>query len=469
MKGDFSRLVRFPGATRVLSQQGRVQLDADWNELVAILVERTREGTRDLIGAHGGPQGTLGYAIQVAASAPPGMAIARGDFGIAGGTYYVEGWACRTGSVPYTAQPDLPGAAPLTSGDASSTAAPLIELWGGVPNNLAGASQWIAYLDVWERHVSAAEDERLAEVALGGVDTTTRAVLMAQVRVVPAPAGAPSADAAAAHLRTLFPEDLRPQLKARAKEVPNDPDACLSDPDARFRGVENQLYRVEVHRGGPPGQATFKWSRDNGSVVFPVRQDKWAARIRLAHLGRDDRSTLNEGDWVELVDEVLAKHGAPGPMLRVEKVDRDEMSVEVGGSVGILRSLVKPVLRRWDHRAGLPAEGGAELEDGALLVAEAEGEVGWLKLEDGVEVQFQKSAPPSPRYRSGDYWLIPARTATGDIEWQRNNQGEALPAPPRGVRHFYAPLALISLLADGNITKHADYRRAFEELAKPLP
>jgi hypothetical protein len=57
MKGDFSRLTfdskkRY---TRVLLQQGRVLLDADWNEMVEIHRHDLRNVMRDLIGPYGGP------------------------------------------------------------------------------------------------------------------------------------------------------------------------------------------------------------------------------------------------------------------------------------------------------------------------------------------------------------------------------------------------------------------------------
>lgn len=48
-------------------------------------------------------------------------------------------------------------------------------------------------------------------------------------------------------------------------------DPCITPPDARYRGAENQLYRVEIHRGSDAEPATFKWSRDNGTVVFIIR------------------------------------------------------------------------------------------------------------------------------------------------------------------------------------------------------
>jgi hypothetical protein len=66
-----------------------------------------------------------------------------------------------------------------------------------------------------------------------------------------------------------------------------------------------------------------------------------------------------------------------------------------------------------------------------------------MALEDGIQVQFQ----PAGSYRSGDYWLIPARAATGSILWPNRADGDGhiewLPQPPRGVEHHYAPLALL--------------------------
>ena len=57
MKGDFTRNTFDPlkHFTRVLMQQGRVQLDADWNEQAAILLHCLQTLAADLIGPHGGP------------------------------------------------------------------------------------------------------------------------------------------------------------------------------------------------------------------------------------------------------------------------------------------------------------------------------------------------------------------------------------------------------------------------------
>ncbi|SFM49937.1 DUF6519 domain-containing protein [Nitrosomonas communis] len=62
-------------------------------------------------------------------------------------------------------------------------------------------------------------------------------------------------------------------------------------------------------------------------------------------------------------------------------------------------------------------------------------------------------------YRTGDYWLIPARVATGDIEWlvELDDKGkpklvdgnkDPIPKQPFGIDHYYAPLAILA--TDGN-------------------
>jgi hypothetical protein len=65
MKGDFSRLPLDPSAhsTGVWMQQGRVQLDADWNEQVALSAERARALARDAMGGSGAPARDPGFQV----------------------------------------------------------------------------------------------------------------------------------------------------------------------------------------------------------------------------------------------------------------------------------------------------------------------------------------------------------------------------------------------------------------------
>ena len=67
MKGDFSRLTFDPKKhyRRVLMQQGRVQVDADWNEQEAINQFRAEIEARDVIGRCGAPLHDAGFQITV--------------------------------------------------------------------------------------------------------------------------------------------------------------------------------------------------------------------------------------------------------------------------------------------------------------------------------------------------------------------------------------------------------------------
>ncbi|MFO0614269.1 MAG: DUF6519 domain-containing protein [Polyangiaceae bacterium] len=75
MPGDFSRIAFVPskGYVGVLMQQGRVQLDYDWNQQVDILQHRLGALTRDVVGPEGAPRGAPGFAV-----APRDRPTARG-------------------------------------------------------------------------------------------------------------------------------------------------------------------------------------------------------------------------------------------------------------------------------------------------------------------------------------------------------------------------------------------------------
>src|SRR5258706_10879396 len=155
MKGDFTR-VTFDKArhfSRVLMQQGRVQLDADWNEQAAILLHYLQALPADLIGPFGGPDQNCGFII----------AEKDADFTIGTGHYYVDGILCENdqSDLTYFSQADYPLP----------------------PNSKLPGKTHLVYLDVWERHITSLEDGRIREVALGGADTATRAKVVWQVRV----------------------------------------------------------------------------------------------------------------------------------------------------------------------------------------------------------------------------------------------------------------------------------------------
>jgi hypothetical protein len=442
MKADLTRTTFDPRKyfARVLMQQGRVQLDADWNEQVAIILRYMRVLAADVYGRAGGPADNRGFTIR-------DISPAKDDFSIGPGHYYVDGILCEAGpKVTYKNQPDYPP----------------------VPLSLDANKSYQVYLDAWERLITYVEDDSIREVALGGPDTAARTKIVWQVKVTEFQPQDPGKGLSVDQLNSIFQGENRGRLKARAnvKSVSTDP--CVIPPDARYRGPENQLYRVEVHSPGPvrgagssTGGATFKWSRENACVVFPI-VNLAGTKVTLENLGRDDRFGLAEGDWVEIEDDdyVLQNRPAqspPAPLLRVQSIDRSAMQVTLSGTpaAGVGTDPTKhPLLRRWDQKEGDPAEGGLQLnsdDDAALIVEDSDDT--WLDLENGIQIQFQKPGSMGPnQYRSGDYWLIPARTATGDVQWPTSSKKDAkgilqtvrIALPPAGVTHHYAPLATIT-------------------------
>ncbi|MEK8172942.1 DUF6519 domain-containing protein [Streptomyces sp. M19] len=167
------------------------------------------------------------------------------------------------------------------------------------------------------------------------------------------------------------------RLAARAERPEHaDDDPCLAGPDARYRGPENQLYRVEVHEGGTAQDATFKWSRENGSVLLPVDEldGTWA---ELGSLGGDDKLGLNVGDWVEFTDAAYAARAN-----RCRCCGWRNWTCR-GAGCGCRPSRIRgsaaartaPCLRRWDQRTGSRPQGGrgGAVDAGAVRVEEGAG------------------------------------------------------------------------------------------------
>lgn len=176
-------------------------------------------------------------------------------------------------------------------------------------------------------------------------------------------------------------------------------------------------------------------------MTFPIRALAGSV-VTLENLGRDERLGLKVGDSVEVVDEDYVLRGRVQPLLRVEEIDAIGMRVTLSGepASGVGRNPERhPLLRRWDHGSDASRNGATGYD--AIPLREDT----WITLEDGVQVYFQ-SAPGQPEpnlYRTGDYWLIPARTATGDVEWP-GDAGQPEARPPHGVEHNYAPLAIVA-------------------------
>lgn len=478
MKGDFTRFTFDPGKgyAQVLKQQGRVDLDADWNEASAIQAYLDRTRATDLIGLCGVPKKNAGFKVD---PTPEGD-----DLTLSPGRIYVGGILCGIGEASYADQPHLPNP-------------PLL-----IPEN---DRVDLVYLDVWQRHITAIEDPDLLEVALGGADTTTRVQTVWQVKVRRG-VEETECDGEFRPWPPVPPLDKRGTLNTGAVVVPSAADPCLIAPGGGYRGLENRLYRVEIHDGGqlyawprPAGAeatavnditdgtelevadwgvdgrdwqvgqmvelysdetdtsgqtgtlarieatdeagstltldtdvsdmvghanrrlrrvATFKWSRDNGSVVFGIKEfvSGQPNKVRLHGLGRDQVLTLHSDDWVEVLGDETELKELPGTLTSIaaDGIDEAELTLTLSRDVSGHDGESRPKVRRWDQK-------------GAAIAVTTE----LIDLEDGVQIQFG-----GQDFQAGDYWLFAARTATGQVDVLTD-------AAPQGVEHAYCRLALI--------------------------
>jgi hypothetical protein len=426
-------------------KQGGVLLDADANELVAVIDRRLRALASD----------TLGRAT-VSSTTPNAFKIAAvaGSLQIDKGRLYVDGLLAENHGaasadpakrvfddllaesqfadpIGYAAQPYLPNPPALPTG-----------------------GHHLVYLDVWDREVTHLEKPELVETAVG-VETSSRIQTVWQVRVLGDDAGTgttcgtPDADIPG------WSSIIAPStgvLSTGTFEVAPVDNPCELPPTGGFRGLENQLYRVEIQDAGQPGAgATFKWSRENASVGSRVTSIVSGTELQLETLGRDDVLRFNTGDWVEITDDVRELAQVSGEIRRVTVVEatrRIQFTSALPATMlpasfpdNGLPSTRHMRVRRWDQKGHVfrtdPSGTPVQVQDldaaGSTGVIAVPAAPTTLLLEDGVTVSFASTGATG--FRAGDYWVFAARTADASVEILDR-------AAPRGIHHHYARLGI---------------------------
>jgi hypothetical protein len=442
MSGDYTRFTFDPRQDHsgVLMQQGRVMLDADFNELVELIDRRLRAETIDIIGHCIVPSETPDAFL---------IGLAGGGITIGPGRMYADGllaenhggepreWYAAleeergTTPIAYEAQPYLPDAANLQPAPTQ----------GG---------PYLVYADVWKREVTRTEDAGLVEKAVG-VDTATRTQTVWQVKVYP-PSGSdvglkgpitcdtPDGDITG-WLDFTAPSAGR--LTTEGQGVPASDDPCVIPPDGGYRGSENRLYRVEVHDPGGLGAATFKWSRDNASIATNVLAiDAARTELTVTRTARDAVLRFSTGDWVEVTDDEHELYGLPGVMRKVGPVDDVALTLTLttalpAGTFDATDPLRHTRVKRWDQ-TGIVRDAAQNAVDdvdanGGVIKVPAAGTT--LVIEDGIQVTLSVD-PAGGRFRSGDYWVFAARTVDASVD-------ELVKAPPRGIHHHYCRIAIV--------------------------
>ena len=413
MKGDFSRFTFNPKNrySRVLMQQGRVQLDADWNEQLDISAYRTETEITDFIGQSGAPEypkdsGEQSTSFRITANQ---SAISVGK-----GRYYVEGMLFENDQpVSLTQQPDYPTAT--------------------LPKE---PGIYLAYLDVWQHHITALEAPALREVALGGADTTTRVKNVWQVKLHRLGAKGSVSESVSDYTPPKWKPAWEPAISTGQLTVQ------VKQPGAI---VENQLYRIEIHQGNATEAdqnetVTFKWSRDNGAIAAQVELIDGNI-INIKNAGRDAQLAFPVGQLIEFSNDSLTLNGQPGILATVQATQSNRLTVKwKTADEKAPENLKDLIVRRWDSSDAVPI-GTPNFEH---------------ELEQSITAQFSDK-----RYKTGDYWLIPARALAGSIEWSPETQ------TAHGTRHRYCSLALLERTAT-QFSVLADCRFIFKPITSGL-
>ena len=466
MSFDISRVTFDPWKDfgSVVMEQGRVQLDSDWNEWLAELTRRIRAGTLD----------TFGRAVYPATT-PNGFLITpvAGSVTIGVGRMYVDGLLVENHGLPsppsggwippnVTAPATLPGWDPALDELVGPNALDYLQqpYFPGIatqaPFPTAGGP-FIVYLDVWQRCVTFLEYPDLIEKAVG-VDTTGRIQTVWQVRLL-------DVSSAGTVTCTTPDNDIPPwdaliqpsggRLTTGVVQSAATGPCCLA-PNTGYTGMENQLYRVEIHQPGTSASnpvATFKWSRNNASVATGVTGiSQGGTVLTVQSTGRDNVLRFNANDWVEITDDWLELNGQHGELRQVLLVTDSANTIKLSAAVPAAsfpvdaNNLTDPKRHtrvvKWDQQGKVYKADGttiwtdlnASLSTGDIPVPPP-GTA--LILENGATVSFDLD-PATGTFHVADYWNFAARTVDGTIE-------NLVEAPPRGIHHHYARLAVLTL------------------------
>jgi hypothetical protein len=502
-RNTFDPLKHYSG---VRQQQGRVSVDADWNEQADIAAYRVRTETADVLGRTGAPRDNAGFFIIPLPQTGPSS-----DLALTPGRMYVDGILCEleatlvsptiASGTPQQFQIQLtsvvldgrelakgqwveisaadptapnPLATPIQSVSVAANTITVKDDVSGfsgkaglqlgrvttyltqpdspsaAPLPTSGAA--LVYLDVWERNITAFEDGGIRDPALGpssGADTTTRTKTVWQVKWTQQQITSATTCSTAPGFAAFTPQSTG-QLAARSEPTAAPTSACILPPRAGFRRLENQLYRIEVHTPGSPGtggKPTFKWSRDNGSVVSAITSPApvlsgTTLTLNVSSLGRDQVLGFAPGQIVELIEDGLELSGQPGILVKLTSATQGPQGPMLTADTSITnadfsaftnQTARNPRVRRWDQSG---AQVSTRVPGGDVPLQEGV----WTDLESGVQVFFE----PGGNYATGDYWLVPARTVTGDVIWPQDSSRNPQFRPPQGIKHHYCRLGIVS-------------------------
>lgn len=440
MKGDFSRY-NFGTAREyiaVLKQQGRVDLDSDWNEQSEVHGEHLRQLICDLLGHlavplspnHVTADNSGAFRIHSFSTRSGGVI----DFSIGRGLIYAGGYPCwLEHDITFRTQIDYPE-----------------------PELPSGEGDLLVYLETWLKTVSYVDDEAIREPALGGPDTCLRKKVVAQVKAIRAADALEKPDAAMEYLSRFFRKGSL-QLTLRIEESAHQIPITFGEVDVGGSLVPGNLHlRVELHRGVGSGggfSEGFKWSDENAATVVRVLELPDDNSAVIEEVEAVTGESIKEGDCVEFSNHITEHHRQGGQMVRIESLVQDDAGLRAR-----FDQQIHPLLRRL--RVGSRKTVGLDLAPRLRRWSGYTSPLSMNTIYDlgkGVKATFHNEAG-SRQFSPGDYWNFPIRDRSYNEKYAPRK------SPSDGVLVHRHPLAIIRQGKKKQKDRIVDCRRFFKPL-----
>jgi hypothetical protein len=402
----------------VVMQQGRVSLEADFNENVVLSDEEFRRVTRDVVGPTGTPDD--GYGILALDATTRHVAITSGTMYVGGirvslrPVGRVESWLDLWS---YAGQPD----------------------WNTPPPPNLTAAREIIWLELFEQEIGAVEDRAMREVALGGPDTAARTRIMQRIHRT-AVTASNCADAFQELINQWYlegyyfdPRTMR-KLAGAMLAVSFEPPATPANPcDPTAAGgyleADNQFLRVAITANDPvSAQRRLVWSYDNASFLYRVGERTSAGMgLKLGSRPVDDEHEPRPAQFAELLrgtarlgDDTVAAEPF-GPIIEIAAYDADDQRITLVGAPPP-EYLAADILyvRIWE--AVVPFTDGQPVSLGATGVRVTPSSFGMV-------------------FPIGEYWTFAVRPGTPTVVYPERYLHYL--QPPEGFRRWACPLAVI--------------------------
>lgn len=422
----------------VVMQQGRVTLEADWNESQVIATEEERKEALDFVGPAGTPDD--GYRV-IETGVVPAQPF---DFMVDSGTMYVGGMRVFAPTViHYTNQMEWFD---------HSTDPDWVD-----PANLNPTREEV-FLLLREQEVSAVEDEALREVALGGPDTAQRTRLIQHIVRIPTQAF--HCDDARPSLEQHFaPQGLTPHydtmrllsgstLFVSFPPAPAPPDPCEPAATGGYLGADNQLIRVQISGSDGKGNYKFLWGYDDASFLYRVDVlDSTHVKLQstpVDQFHRPDKvvEILRSAVPFDKTNFIASPAGIVATLTTPYKADTRIVTLPAPLPAEYVNSVNPIFLRVWEEEQPVQPAVAVPLGNSGLLVT----------LLAGGNV-----------FHVGDFWLIAVRPSTPQKVYPERLLLN--PQPPDGPRLWFCPLAVIGW-SQGIMSVLEDCRNPFDDLVE---